>query len=213
MKHLIVTLALALAAGGAWAQTTEDNATETEQSTETSPATDTTIEETGNDEQFPVAEDQETDGPQEGQGYLKAEHGNWEVRCIRAPEGQAETCRLYYLLVDNEGASVAEFNLSALPNGGRAAAGVDVATPLGSLLTKDVTMQIDSGKANRYRYTWCDQLACYARFGLTQAESDGMKRGANAKVTVWSVAAPEEAIELQLSLTGFTAAWNDVAGG
>ena len=88
---------------------------------------------------------------------------------------------------------------------------MDIATPRGSLLTKQVLLRIDSGQTNRYPYTWCDQLACYARFGLTGAEVDALKRGLNAQVTVWSVAAPEEPIVLNISLKGFTASWNEIA--
>lgn len=197
MKYQILGVALALALSAAapgWAQT---DTTETEQTTA--------------DDEFPVAGETATDEPQEGDGYLKSQHEKWEVRCIKAPEGQEDLCRLYNLLIDEDGASVAEFNLTALPKGGKAAAGVDIATPLGSLLTKQVLLKIDSGQTNRYPYTWCDQLACYARFGLTGAEVDALKRGLNAQVTVWSVAAPEEPIVLNMSLKGFTASWNEIA--
>lgn len=209
MTLWIALAALALGAP-AGAQTTTDT---TEQTTATDTETQTATEgsETNTiDEEFPVAN--ETDGePQAGQGYMKAQHAEWEVRCIKAAEGEDEICRLYNLLKDDEGASVAEFNLSALPSGGKAAAGVDIATPLGSLLTKQVLLKVDQGKTNRYPYTWCDQLACYARFGLTMEQIDAMKRGANTEITVWSVAAPETPIKLNMSLSGFTAAWNEVA--
>ena len=197
MKYQILGVALALALSAAapgWAQT---DTTETEQTTA--------------DDEFPVAGETATDEPQEGDGYLKSQHEKWEVRCIKALEGQEDLCRIYNLLIDEDGASVAEFNLTALPKGGKAAAGVDIATPLGSLLTKQVLLRIDSGQTNRYPYTWCDQLACYARFGLTGAEVDALKRGLNAQVTVWSVAAPEEPIVLNISLKGFTASWNEIA--
>ena len=197
MKYQILGVALSLdlsSAAQGWAQT---DTTETEQTTA--------------DDEFPVAGETATDEPQEGDGYLKSQHEKWEVRCIKALEGQEDLCRIYNLLIDEDGASVAEFNLTALPKGGKAAAGVDIATPLGSLLTKQVLLRIDSGQTNRYPYTWCDQLACYARFGLTGAEVDALKRGLNAQVTVWSVAAPEEPIVLNISLKGFTASWNEIA--
>ncbi|MBC6443124.1 MAG: invasion associated locus B family protein [Rhodobacteraceae bacterium] len=158
------------------------------------------------DEQFPVSGE-----PQSGEDYLREQHEAWEVRCIRGEEGEQEICQLYVLIYDSDGASVAEFFLTALPPGGKAAAGVDVATPLGTLLTKQVLLKIDSGKTNRYPFTWCNQLACYARFGLTSTQVDAMKRGSTAQITVFSIQAPEEPIQLSLSLNGFTAAWNAVA--
>ncbi|MEM7440907.1 MAG: invasion associated locus B family protein [Pseudomonadota bacterium] len=192
--------------------TTEEPAAEETATEETDAADAETDASTESDEQFPVAGEQPEPGePQPGDGYLKTKFESWEVRCIKAEEGEVENCNLYVLLNDEDGASVAEFNVTALPAGGKAAAGVDIATPLGSLLTKQVLMKIGTGKTNRYPYTWCDQLACIARFGLTAQQIDAMKRGISAEITVYSIAAPDEAIKLTLSLKGFTAAWNEVA--
>lgn len=191
-------LALAQSTEEAPAATETQPADEAPASGEQAPAT---------DEEFPVADE----GPQPGEGYLKAQHGAFEVRCLKAPEGEEDVCRMYHLLKDEEGASVAEFNLTALPAGGKAAAGVDIATPLGTLLPPGVRLQIDGGKVYRYNFTWCDQGACIARFGLTPEQVNAMKAGANAKITVHAVLAPEEPIVLNMPLKGFTAAWNEIA--
>ncbi|HID36165.1 MAG TPA: invasion associated locus B family protein, partial [Ghiorsea sp.] len=106
---------------------------------------------------------------------------------------------------------VAEVNIQRLPDGGKAAAGVDFASPLGSLLTAQVVMRVDSGKAKRYPYTWCDQYGCFARFGLTHAEIKNMQKGAKSKITIVAVADPKKPITLTMSLKGFTAAWKSIA--
>ena len=153
----------------------------------------------------------ENAAPEEGQGYLREEHGEWQVRCIKAAEGEEEECRLFNLLKDEDGNTIAQLDMQALPKGGKAVAGVDLATPLGSLLTAQVVMKVDSAKAKRYPYTWCDNLGCYARFGMTAGEINAMKAGNNAVVTIASVTAPDEPLGLDLSLSGFTAAWNAIA--
>ena len=172
-------------------------------------AQETTTEETtqapATTEVFPVAE--EVTEPQIGDGYLREKHAAWEVRCIKAEDVEAEECRLFNLLDDPDGNAIAQIDMQALPKGGKAVAGIDIATPLGSLLTAQVIVKIDAGKAKRYPYTWCDQLGCYARFGMTGAEIAAMKKGAKAAVVISSVAAPDKPPNLELSLAGFTAAW------
>ncbi|MDR6265328.1 MULTISPECIES: invasion associated locus B family protein [Rhodobacterales] len=207
MKNTLIPFALVLllAAPVVHAQETTTETTEATTQTETAPADQANAA----DSEYKVAD--ENAAPEEGQGYLKEEHGQWQVRCIKAPEGEEEVCRLFNLLTDKDGNSIAQLDMQALPKGGKAVAGVDMATPLGTLLTAQLVMKIDAAKAKRYPYTWCDNLGCYARFGMTAGEIDAMKKGVTTVVTIASVAAPEEPLELELSLSGFTAAWTAIA--
>ena len=45
-----------------------------------------------------------------GSTYVSAEHGDWEVRCVRAAEGD-DPCQLYQLLSDEGGNAVAEISM------------------------------------------------------------------------------------------------------
>ena len=91
-----------------------------------------------------------TDGElQVGQTYIAEEHGAWQMRCVKSEEGK-DPCQLYQLLSDDEGNSVAEFSIFNLPEGQEAAAGATVVTPLETLLTADLRLQVDAGKARRY---------------------------------------------------------------
>lgn len=206
MKNTLIPFALVLllAAPVVHAQETTAQTTEATTQTETAPADPAS----STDSEYKVAD--ENAAPEEGQGYLKEEHGQWQVRCIKAVEGEDEECRLFNLLTDKDGNSIAQLDMQALPKGGKAVAGVDMATPLGTLLTAQLVMKIDAAKAKRYPYTWCDNLGCYARFGMTAAEIDSMKKGVKTVVTIASVAAPDEPLELELSLSGFTAAWTAI---
>lgn len=145
-----------------------------------------------------------------GTTYTKDVHGDWEVRCIRAPEGQKDRCELYQLLQDGDGNSVAEITLFGLPPGQQAAAGATIVTPLLTLLTQQITLQVDDGTAKRYPFTWCGQVGCYARVGFTADEIAAFKRGNTAKITIVPVAAPDTTVELPVPLSGFTAGFDAV---
>ena len=168
--------------------------------------------ETSNSTEFKTSEELvQASKPAIGEGYLREKYGEWELRCIKAEVMKDEECRVFNFLVDQDGNTIAQLDMQFLSTGGKAVAGVDIATPLGSLLTAQVVLKIDAGKAKRYPYTWCDQQGCYARFGMTQEEIDAMKRGAKANVTILSVAAPDQPLSMDLSLSGFTAVWNAIA--
>jgi invasion protein IalB len=173
-----------------------------------------TVEETdtSNSTEFKTAEELvQASKPAIGEGYLREKYGEWELRCIKAEVMKDEECRVFNFLVDQDGNTIAQLDMQFLSTGGKAVAGVDIATPLGSLLTAQVVLKIDAGKAKRYPYTWCDQQGCYARFGMTQEEIEAMKRGAKANVIISSVAAPDQPLSMDLSLSGFTAVWNAIA--
>ncbi|WP_328795203.1 invasion associated locus B family protein [Jannaschia marina] len=137
--------------------------------------------------------------------YVREEHGDWEVRCLEAPEGQDDPCQLYQRLADQQGNPTADVNFFDLPDGGEIVAGATVLTPLQTLLTAQVTMTIDGGQPRRYPYSFCDQTGCYSRMGFTAADVQAFRRGAKATLVVVPALAPDQQAELTMSLTGFTA--------
>lgn len=145
-----------------------------------------------------------------GETYVAEVFTDWEMRCVRTEDGN-DPCQLYQLLRDGEGNSVAEFSLFNLPEGsGQAVGGATVVTPLETLLTAPLRLTVDSGEGRRYPYSFCSRVGCFARLGFTQGEIDGFKRGASATVSIVPAAAPNETVDLSLSLSGFTAGWNAV---
>jgi invasion protein IalB len=149
-------------------------------------------------------------GPGIGEPYISAEYGDWSLRCIKAAEGDVDPCNLYQLLVSDEGASVAEFNIFQLPAGGQAAAGATIVVPLETLLTQQITIAVDGQNARRYPFNFCNRAGCVARVGFTQAEVDEFKRGVQATVRIVPAAAPTQEVVLAVSLTGFTAGYDSV---
>ncbi|MEM7470163.1 MAG: invasion associated locus B family protein [Pseudomonadota bacterium] len=143
-----------------------------------------------------------------GETYVKSEHGDWDLRCIRAPEGQKEPCQLYQLLEDQNGQSVAEINLFPLPPEDQLEAGATIVTPLETLLTQQLRLSVDTGKAKVYPFTFCTQIGCFSRIGLTADDIASFKRGNEGKIVVVPMRAPDQQVQLSISLTGFTAAFD-----
>ena len=150
--------------------------------------------------------------PQVGARYEREVHGDWQVRCVKTESGQ-DPCQLYQLLSDGQGNSVAEFSIFNLPEGQQAVAGATVITPLETLLTAELRIQVDDGQVRRYPYSYCSQVGCFARVGFTAGEVDAFKAGKAGKVVIVPAAAPDQNVALTLSLTGFTAAWNALQAG
>ncbi len=137
--------------------------------------------------------------------YVREEHGDWQVRCLRAPEGQEDPCQLYQRLADQNGNPTADVNIFDLPDGGDVAVGATILTPLQTLLTAQVTMTIDGGEPRRYPFSFCDPSGCYSRMGFTEEDVAALKRGSTATLVVVPALAPDQAAELAMSLSGFTA--------
>lgn len=137
--------------------------------------------------------------------YVREEHGDFEVRCLQAPDGQEDPCQLFQRLSDAEGNPTADINFFDLPPGSELAGGATILTPLQTLLTAQVTISIDGGQPRRYPFAFCDQSGCYARLGFTEADLNQFRRGASARVVVVPALAPDQPAELTLSLSGITA--------
>ncbi|MEL6608344.1 MAG: invasion associated locus B family protein [Pseudomonadota bacterium] len=145
-----------------------------------------------------------------GQEYLKETYDDWEVKCIATEDGN-DPCQIYQLLFDGDGNSVAEISMAQLQGQGQAVAGGNIVTPLGTLLTEQITLQIDSGNPRRYPFTFCTQVGCVSRVGFTADDIASMKRGAEGRITIAPAGANGQKVALPMSLTGFTAAYDSLA--
>lgn len=144
----------------------------------------------------------------DGESYVGNTHGDWEMVCVRVPD-EEDPCQMYQLLRDGEGNATAEISMFPLPPGGDAVAGATILTPLETLLTAQLVMQVDGGAAKRYPFTFCTAIGCIARVGFTATEIDAFRRGAQAIWTLVPVAAPDQTVDLSMSLMGFTAAFEE----
>ncbi|MGB3147723.1 MAG: invasion associated locus B family protein [Paracoccaceae bacterium] len=155
------------------------------------------------------------DGP--GSVYIKSNHGDWDLRCARAEDG-SDPCELHQVLKDESGENpVAEITMVALPaapegtpEDKKIAAGVTIVAPLESYLPEGVKIAIDGGKAKAYPFVFCTREGCVARIGLLDSEVAAMKKGNAATVTVIPAVAPDKAVNVTMSLKGFTDAFTAV---
>ena len=178
-----------------------------ETTTEAAPTEDAAPVEADPAEEFSLGEEVGVDSVEElavGQPYIRGESGDWLFRCLKADEGGTDPCQLYQLLNDESGNAVAEISLFPLEGSGRAAAGATIVAPLETLLTEQLTMSVDGGNARRYPFTFCNAAGCVARVGFTAEEIAQFKRGNSAIITMVPAAAPEEEVNLTVSLSGFT---------
>lgn len=151
-----------------------------------------------------------SEGPQTGDTYTLSEHGDWRIRCVKMQEGQRDPCQLYQLLRDAQGNSVAEVNLFGVEGAGEIVAGANVVTPLETLLTEQLTLRVDSAAPRRYPFTFCASIGCVSRLGLTNADIAGFKRGNVATISIVPLGAPDQRVNLTMSLTGFTAGFDAI---
>lgn len=147
---------------------------------------------------------------QEEPTYIKETIGDWQMRCFRS-ENEEDPCQMFQLLKEQQGNPIAEFAIFRIKDGGPAVAGATVTVPLFTLLTAELKIGVDGGKAKSYPFRFCSQTGCTAQIGLTQADVDAFKRGAKAIVTITPAQAPDQKVAIDASLSGFTKAFDAVS--
>ena len=148
-------------------------------------------------------------GPQLGERYSKETFGDWDMACIKT-EQEEDPCSMLQIMTDAQGNPVAEMSLFRLPAGGQAVAGATVVVPLETLLPAQLTISVDGAGAKRYNYSFCNPIGCVAQIGLTEEDVAAFRRGAQATVSLVPAPAPDQRVDLTLSLTGFTTGYDAV---
>jgi invasion protein IalB len=148
------------------------------------------------------------DGP--GTTYVAETFEDWQLQCVRTPEGD-DPCQIYQLLKDEQGNNVADISIFALDPNQKVAAGATIMTPLETLLTHGVLIKVDAGESKAYPFTFCTGGGCVSRLALRPEEVTAFKRGNKAVMTIVPVAAPDQKVNLDISLKGFTAAYDAVS--
>lgn len=144
--------------------------------------------------------------PTVGQTYVGETIGDWEMRCVKTEDGN-DPCQMYQLMYDNEKTPVAEISIFRLPEGGRALAGATIIVPLETSLPQQLTIQVDTNTPRRYPFAFCNTIGCFSRVGLVADEVNAFKKGNAGKLIIVPALAPDQKVELVMSLNGFTAAY------
>ena len=114
-------------------------------------------------------------------------------------------------LTDPNGNPMAEVSLFRIDQpGGQAVAGATIIVPLETMLPAGLTISVDGAPGKRYNYSFCNPLGCVAQIGLTQSDIDTFKAGGEATLSLRPAPAPDQLVEMKMSLKGFTAGYNVV---
>ena len=212
-----LSMIAALAAAPAFAQSeapAEGTAAPAEAATTETPAEQTPVGgELGLGQEAPAQGTEAQAQPAQPQPYIKEQFTDWALQCIKLPDQngvEQEVCQMFQLLKDAQGGSVAEASIFKIENGGRAVAGGTFVVPLETLLTEKLTISVDGGSALKYDFNFCTQVGCVARVGFTAEDIARFKAGAKAQITIVPMLAPDQKAVVDMSLSGFTAAFDAV---
>lgn len=142
--------------------------------------------------------------PEVGAPYVAEAFGDWQKRCVRTEDGD-DPCQLYQLMTDPNGGSVAEITVFPIEGNDQLEGAATVITPLETLLTEAVTINVDGGQARRYPFTFCTTQGCVSRIGLTADDLGAFRAGAVAQIRIVPAVAPDQEVVVDVSLSGFTA--------
>jgi invasion protein IalB len=149
-------------------------------------------------------------GPRVGEQFVKEKVGDWSIACINSGTDN-DPCALRQVLLGPQRQPIAEITIEKLAEGAPAIAGATVIVPLEILLQAQLAFSIDGAPGKRYNYHTCTPVGCIAQLGFTQGDVDAMKAGSKAKLSMVSVLAPNQLIELEMSLSGFTAGYDGLS--
>ncbi len=144
-----------------------------------------------------------------GNAVVAETHRDWQILCGRLAGAEEDSCEMYQLLETDDG-PIAEISIVALPESAGFPAGATITTPLETFLPTGVGFRVDSGQMRQEPFVVCTVIGCIARLGLDESEVTAMQRGASAFVTIASIVAVDQPIEVPVSLLGFTAALEDL---
>ena len=145
-----------------------------------------------------------------GEVYLAGNKGDWNVRCITGNAGEIDKCEIQQLLFLDENTPVVDISIFKLPAGERAVAAANVMVPLETLLTKKFRFAFSENSVKEFPYSFCNRNGCLVRMGLLEEDIEAMKKGSISELSITHISSPEASINLSLSLTGFTAAFETI---
>ena len=142
-----------------------------------------------------------------GEIYLAGNKGDWNVRCITGNPGDIDKCEMQQLIYLNENTPIADISIFKLNPGEIAVAAANVMVPLETLLTKKFRVAFSEDNVKEFPYSFCNNNGCLIRMGLKEEDVEAMKKGSASKLSITHISDPNAAINLNLSLEGFTAAY------
>ncbi|WP_224814799.1 invasion associated locus B family protein [Hasllibacter sp. MH4015] len=150
-----------------------------------------------------------------GEPYVSDIFRDWQIRCIRAEGDEApDRCEMFQLLEEENGNPVAEFRISAaLFEQDDTVATATILTPLDTLLSPGLQIQIDDNPPATVPYAFCRPIGCFVQLALTADDISQFESGADTAVRLFALIRDESGqmggapVPTVASLRGFTAAF------
>jgi len=79
--------------------------------------------------------------------------------------------------------------------------------PWETLLTKKFRISFSEESKKEFPYSFCNKNGCLVRLGLLEEDVEALKKGASSELLITHISDPDAAINLGVSLKGFTAAF------
>lgn len=130
---------------------------------------------------------------------------DWTVQCESAQKGTAQTCYIFQNLLLKQGQKrLLHMAVGYLAKSGKPAAFFTL--PLGVSLPGGVSLSVDDGPPQRFRYERCEADGCLAPLILGDDLIRALKAGRQARVAFFDASRRE--ISVPVSLLGFTAGYD-----
>jgi invasion protein IalB len=152
-----------------------------------------------------------------GETFVAEIFRDWQIRCIRSEGDAPDRCEMFQLLEEENGNPVAEFRIGAtLFEEDGAVANATVLTPLDTLLSPGLQIQVDDNEPAIVPFAFCRPVGCFVQISLTEENLEIFQNGADATVVLFALTRDELGqigglpVPTQASLRGFTAAYEDL---
>jgi len=138
--------------------------------------------------------------PAAAQGEVKAQYGDWQMRCDTPPGAATEQCAIIQNVMAEDQPNVG-LSVIVLKTADQQARLLRVLAPLGVLLPNGLGLNIDGEKMGTVAFVRCLPNGCVAEVVLDDNLINKLSTGTNAIFIVFKT--PEEGIGIPVSLSGF----------
>lgn len=135
---------------------------------------------------------------------LKASHGDWQVMCDQGQSSGPGCFMVQSVDVQQTGKRILVAAILKAKDGKPV---LRFTVPLGVLLPKGLSLAVDGKDMGEVNYVACFPEGCMTQVQLATKVLDAMEKGKKATVTIFGM--DSKPAHLPVSLTGFTAAFND----
>lgn len=143
--------------------------------------------------------------PAAAQGEVRANHGDWQMRCDTPPGAPSEQCALvqHVTAADRENVGLSIYVMWTAEKQDRI---LRVQAPLGVLLPFGLGLRVGDEDFGRAAFVRCLPIGCFAEVILEDEQLKKLRAGSQATFIIFQT--PEEGIGIPISLNGFSSGFD-----